>query len=66
MIMNPKFSIDLPEVKLLNGHLLTLCMYMSLLHVSYTLHSRDRPRFFDQVGHQTINASIGNKDFFTK
>ena len=34
--MNPKFSIDLPKVKLLNGHLLTLCMYMSLLHVSYT------------------------------
>ena len=22
--MNPKFSIDLPKVKLLNGHLLTL------------------------------------------
>ena len=29
------------------------------------LTSRDRPRFFDQVGHQTTNASIGNKDFFT-
>jgi hypothetical protein len=28
--------------------------------------SRDRPRFFDQVGHQTTNASIGNKYFFTK
>ena len=27
---------------------------------------RGRPRFFDQVGHQTINASIGNKHFFTK
>ena len=27
---------------------------------------RDRPRFFDQVGHQTTNASIGNKHFFTK
>ena len=25
--------------------------------------SRDRPRFFDQVGHQTTNASIGNKHF---
>ena len=22
--------------------------------------------FFDQVGHQTTNASIGNKHFFTK
>jgi hypothetical protein len=28
--------------------------------------TRDRPRFFDQVGHQTTNASIGNKHFFTK
>ena len=28
--------------------------------------SRVRPRFFDQVGHQTTNASIGNKHFFTK
>jgi len=27
---------------------------------------RDRPRFFDQVGHQTTNASIGSKHFFTK
>ena len=26
--------------------------------------SRDRPRFFDQVGHQTANASIENKHFF--
>ena len=23
------------------------------------------PRFFDQVGHQTIHASIGNRHFFT-
>ena len=30
-----------------------------------TLLIRDRPRFFDQVGHQTTNASIGNKHFFT-
>ena len=28
--------------------------------------NRVRPRFFDQVGHQTTNASIGNKYFFTK
>ena len=27
---------------------------------------RDSPRFFDQVGHQTTNVSIGNKYFFTK
>ena len=25
--------------------------------------ARDRPRFFDQVGHQTTNASIENKPF---
>ena len=30
------------------------------------LKNRYRPRFFDQVGHQTIYASIGNKHFFTK
>ena len=24
------------------------------------------PRFFDQVGHETIYASSGNKHFFTK
>ena len=30
------------------------------------LYSRVRPRFFDQVGHQTTNAPIGNKYFFNK
>ena len=25
--------------------------------------TRDSPRFFDQVGHQTTNASIGNPHF---
>ena len=29
-------------------------------------HSRVRPRFFDQVGHETMDASSGNKHFFTK
>ena len=28
--------------------------------------SRVRPRFFDQVGHETMYASSGNKHFFTK
>ena len=32
----------------------------------YGLQDRDLPRFFDQVGHQTTNASIGNMHFFTK
>ena len=27
---------------------------------------RVRPRFFDQVGHETMCASSGNKHFFTK
>ena len=27
------------------------------------MHNRDRPRFFDQVGHQTTSGSIGNMHF---
>ena len=30
------------------------------------MYIRDRPRFFEQVGHQTTNAAIGNKQLFTK
>ena len=30
------------------------------------MYIRVRPRFFDQVGHQTTNASIRNKYFFNK
>ena len=35
---------------------------------SQLLHTgiRYRPKFFDQVGHQTTCASMGNKHFFTK
>jgi hypothetical protein len=33
---------------------------------SYGLSIRDRSRFFDQLRHQTTNASIENKHFFTK
>ena len=39
---------------------------LSRMKISRGIMSRDRPRFFDQVGHQTTNASIGNKYFFTK
>ena len=35
-------------------------------HFDRVMLTRVRPRFFDQVGHQTTNASIGNKYFFTK
>ena len=30
------------------------------------MYIRVRPRFFDQVGHETMNASSGNKHFLTK
>ena len=33
---------------------------------SWMVSSRLRPRFFDQVGHETMYASSGNKHFFTK
>ena len=39
--------------------------YIEIPFIGY-LPGKDRPRFFDQVGHQTTNASIGNKHFFTK
>ena len=45
-------------------------MYLTIFKLGTTqennMCSRDRPRFFDQVGHQTTNASIGNMHFFTK
>ena len=34
--------------------------------ITYNFTIRDHPRFFDQVRHQTTNASIENKHFFTK
>ena len=40
-------------------------LYFFLLRTVYIL-VRVRPRFFDQVGHQTNNASIRNKYFFNK
>ena len=41
--------------------------YRSYLNsLSVYVDSRDRPRFFDQVGHQTTNTSIGYKHFFNK
>ena len=39
---------------------------LQILFVPLRLSLRVRPRFFDQVGHQTTSASIGNKYFFTK
>ena len=34
--------------------------------IGYSLLLRVRPRFFDQVGHEILYASSGNKHFFTK
>ena len=31
-----------------------------------SMYHRVRPRFFDQVGHETMHASSGNNNFFTK
>ena len=45
-------------------------MAPKVVHLPYLfpphLYSRVRPRFFDQVGHETMYASSGNKHFFTK
>ena len=35
------------------------------LFLKYSTFIRYRPRFFDQVGHQTTYASIGKRHFFT-
>ena len=38
--------------------------YLRSLFCFSDLESRVRPRFFDQVGHETMYASSGNKHFF--
>ena len=43
----------------------TLCLCFDRL-LLLDLSIRDLPRFFDLVGHQTTNASIEYKHFFTK
>ena len=57
------FTFSLRAIPLNN---LTLLTNMSGSQPMYYINTRDRPRFFDQVGHQTTNASIGNNHFFTK
>ena len=39
---------------------------MPTMDTQRLLHIRVRPRFFDQVGHETMYASSGNKHFFIK
>ena len=41
-------------------------IYCWHLRLPVDLKVRYRPRFFDQVGHQTTSAYIENKHFFTK
>ena len=44
----------------------TVLNVLGIFVSSTQAHIRDLPRFFDQVGHQNTNVSIGNKHFFTK
>ena len=41
-------------------------LYLVFFYSTHNILIRDRPRLFDQVRHQTTNASIENKPFFTK
>ena len=41
-------------------------MQRMVTNANINIATRVRPRFFDQVGHQTTNASIGNEYYFTK
>ena len=42
------------------------CATVRETHFNRPKYYRVRPRFFDQVGHETMYASSGNKHFFTK
>ena len=54
---SPEFTTVTSTISRLN-----FCTYLT--HCGMC--TRDLPRFFDQVGHRTTNASIENKHFFTK
>ena len=49
------YELPLDQARHLHTFYLTILLSDSL--------TRDRPRLFDQVGHQTTNAYIGNKHF---
>ena len=44
----------------------TTCYKIQLVQSNRQLHNRVRPRFFDQIGHETMCAFSRNKHFFTK
>ena len=62
--------IPIPLVKyierLIVNFVSTLSDVQLLMNKQYYVYLRDSPRFFDQVGHETMCASSGYKHFFTK
>ena len=59
-----KFSPGLTSI--FKSGLLISPSQICILSNALSFYSRVRPRCFDQVGHQTTSASIGNRYFFTK
>ena len=53
-----KYQISVP--------ILQLNLFFHKIPAIVAMRIRVRPRFFDQVGHETMYASSGNKHFFTK
>ena len=43
-----------------------IILFQNLCAFCKSTYNRVRPRFFDQVGHETMYASSANKHFFTK
>ena len=58
-------KIELDETEDISTSQVT-CYNVHCAVISKNILARDHSRFFDQVGHQTTNTSIGNKHFFTK
>ena len=54
------FMVYTTQISLFQG-----CLYDSINHTILSWKIRYRPRFFDQVGHQTMYAFMGNKHFFS-
>ena len=50
---------------MITPHFFEYHRYSSSIRIE-DVQNRVRPRFFDQVGHETMYASIANKHFFTK
>ena len=59
-------GLSLSRSQSLLEKLLLKCKHARRTRHSQYSSSGVRPRFFDQVGHETMYASIANKHFFTK